>query len=274
MTRQLFDRNLNDMQDKILRLGSVVEENLEKSVNALFTGNKAISQQLIDFDEWVNAERIEIMMTCLTLIATQQPTGPDMRKLAANMEIAGELERIHDYVKGIGKISLMLGDAAVPMEMAKLKKYLPQMAVITGEMLHETMAAFTHHDPFDLQPGRCLKMGTLDAPHDFVVSAVHGHVAVVPADVGRHGPVGAADLQDGGCLVDQLGLKFRLRSDHRVHDLGALLFQRDAQTGNFRPGFFLLPLQGVDPFIALDPHLIHGRRMAVSRILQVQGGES
>lgn len=146
MTRQLFDRNLNDMQDKILRLGSVVEENLEKSVNALFTGNKAISQQLIDFDEWVNAERIEIMMTCLTLIATQQPTGPDMRKLAANMEIAGELERIHDYVKGIGKISLLLGDAAVPMEMAKLKKYLPQMAVITGEMLRETMAAFTHHE--------------------------------------------------------------------------------------------------------------------------------
>ena len=149
MTRQLFDQELKLIQNKLLSLGSVVEEDLEKSVSALFTGNKAISQRLIDFDEWVNGQRIEIVMGCLTLIATQQPAGSDMRTLAANIEIAGELERIHDYVKGISRISLMLGDEGFvmePSEMAKLKQYLPQMASITQGMLRDALDAFTNHD--------------------------------------------------------------------------------------------------------------------------------
>lgn len=149
MTRSVFDRDLNNLQNKLLSVGSAVEEDLERSVNALFTGNKAISQQLIDFDNWVNSQRIEIVMGCLTLIATQQPAGSDMRTLAANIEIAGELERIHDYVKGISKISLMLGNEFVetaPSEMAKLRQYLPQMASITQGMLHDALDAFINHD--------------------------------------------------------------------------------------------------------------------------------
>jgi phosphate transport system protein len=149
MAREVFDRDLINLQNRLLSLGSAVEEDLERSVNALFTGNKAVSQQMIDFDDWVNTQRIEIVMDCLRLIATQQPAGSDMRTLAANIEIAGELERIHDYVKGIGKISLMLADditGVVPSEMAKLKQYMPQMASIAREMLHDALAAFTYQD--------------------------------------------------------------------------------------------------------------------------------
>jgi len=104
---------------------------------------------MIDFDDWVNNQRIENVMGCLTLIATQQPTGSDMRTLAANIEIAGELERIHDYVKGISKISLMLGNQfaeTAPSEMTKLKRYLPQMASITQGMLRDALDAFTNHN--------------------------------------------------------------------------------------------------------------------------------
>jgi len=149
MTRAAFDRDLTNLQNKLLSVGSAVEEDLERSVNALFTGNKAISQQMIDFDDWINNQRIEIVMECLTLIATQQPAGSDMRTLAANIEIAGELERIHDYVKGISRISLMLGDEGFvmePSEMAKLKQYLPQMASITQGMLRDALDAFTNHN--------------------------------------------------------------------------------------------------------------------------------
>lgn len=146
MTREAFDRDLKGLQNKILSLGSAVEEDLEKSVNALFTGNIAMSQRLIDFDNWVNEQRIEIVMSCLTLIATQQPAGPDMRRLAANIEIAGELERIHDYVKGIGKISIMLSKGVIPTEMSKLRHYLPQMAAIARQMLHDALEAFTNQD--------------------------------------------------------------------------------------------------------------------------------
>jgi phosphate transport system protein len=146
MAREAFDRDLTNLQNKILSLGSAVEEDLEKSVNALFTGNIATSKKLIEFDTWVNEQRVEIVMGCLTLIATQQPTGSDMRTLAANIEIAGELERIHDYVKGIGRISLMLNEMVIPSEMSKLALYLPKMARITSEMLRDALDAFANRD--------------------------------------------------------------------------------------------------------------------------------
>ncbi len=146
MTREVFDRDLKLLQDKILSLGSAVEEDLERAVNALFTGNIKVSQQLIDFDDWVNEQRVEIVMSCLTLIATQQPAGSDMRTLAANIEIAGELERIHDYVKGISKISMMLSEGEIPPELSKLALYMPQMASITREMLRDALQAFINRD--------------------------------------------------------------------------------------------------------------------------------
>ena len=102
MTRESFARELKILDTKILRLGSAVEEGIMKSAVALKTRDLRTSREMIDLDEWVNQQRIEIMMGSFTLIATQQPTGPDMRSLAATLEIAGELERIHDYVKGIG----------------------------------------------------------------------------------------------------------------------------------------------------------------------------
>lgn len=143
MAREMFDRSLKTVQDKVLGLGSAVEENLVKAARALVGKDRQVAQQLIDFDNWVNTQRIEIVLECLTLIATQQPTGSDMRSLATNIEIAGELERIHDYVKGIGKIVLAMDGQAIPEPVNAL---LPAMAEITNEMLHAAMNAFAEVD--------------------------------------------------------------------------------------------------------------------------------
>jgi len=143
MTRESFDRELRSLNERILRLGNAVEENILKSAVALKERDLRTSQEMIDLDEWVNGQRIDIMMGCFRLIATQQPTGPDMRSLAATLEIAGELERIHDYVKGIGKISLKLAGTPLPERIAQM---VPQMAAITGIMLRQAIDAFTAND--------------------------------------------------------------------------------------------------------------------------------
>ena len=109
MTREHFDRDLGTVKTKVLALGSEVGLNLGKVSDALVSRNSLLAQALIDYDDHVNSERIDIMMNCLTLIATQQPMASDLRFIAAVIEITGELERIHDYVKGIAKTSLELG---------------------------------------------------------------------------------------------------------------------------------------------------------------------
>jgi phosphate transport system protein len=138
-----FTRELQRLQDEILSLGSEVEENLYKVVEALRQGDVVQARHLIDADTWVNEKRIHIGMECLALIATQQPTAGDMRLLAAIIEIAGELERIHDYIKGIAKITIMISEVRMLNSLIGL---LPQMAEKARHMLRRALDAFAWRD--------------------------------------------------------------------------------------------------------------------------------
>lgn len=143
MLRERFESELRALQDDILELGSVVEENLTRTVDALVNRDVKVSQELIATDGWVNERRIAIGSNALRLIATQQPAAGDMRLIASSIEIAGELERIHDYVKGIGRINQMIGEKIVP---PLLLRRLPDMARQARLMLHQALAAYAGRD--------------------------------------------------------------------------------------------------------------------------------
>ncbi|MCA9996178.1 MAG: hypothetical protein KDE56_10550, partial [Anaerolineales bacterium] len=138
MTRNVLERELRGLQDEILRLGSEVEENLGVAVEALRRRDMARARQLIKADEWINQRRIQIGMRGLSLIATQQPFASDMRQIAAMIEIAGELERIHDYVKGIAKINVQIDEVYY---LEPLIALYPQMAVKAQAMLRGALDA-------------------------------------------------------------------------------------------------------------------------------------
>ena len=143
MLRETYTKELRHLQDEILRMGSEVEENLLKAVEALTKRDLALSEKMVQADKWFNQRRIDIGNEAFGIIATQQPIAGDLRLIAASLEIAGELERIHDYVKGIGNISLMIGELDVPDE---LTIHMPQMAEKARYMLHRSLDAFTERN--------------------------------------------------------------------------------------------------------------------------------
>ncbi|MCB8929298.1 MAG: phosphate signaling complex protein PhoU [Ardenticatenaceae bacterium] len=143
MLRETYTKELRHLQDEILRMGSEVEENLLKAVDALIKRDLNASERLVQSDKWFNQRRIDIGHQAFGVIATQQPIAGDLRLIAATLEIAGELERIHDYVKGIGNISLMIGEEAVP---AELVMHMPIMAEKARFMLHRALDAFTERN--------------------------------------------------------------------------------------------------------------------------------
>lgn len=142
MNRANFDRRLKQLQDQIISLGSQVGSNLIFSVDVLFSRDFIAAQRLIAGDKEVNQKRIRIMNDALTLIATQQPMAGDMRLIASSIEISGELERINDYVKGIARISLMIGPEPIP----KALDGLPAMAEKTSDMLRRALVAASQND--------------------------------------------------------------------------------------------------------------------------------
>jgi phosphate transport system protein len=143
MLRASFDNELHQLQTQVLSLGSEVEENLVKVVDALIERDFVVSRRLIEADKRINARRIQIGLDSLKLIATQQPMARDMRLIAAVLEIVGELERIHDYVKGIAKTSIVLGHAPI---LPAFVEQLPEMAQVTRDMLHLALEAFAKRD--------------------------------------------------------------------------------------------------------------------------------
>ena len=142
MIRGSFERELQDLQNRVLALGSEVGENIVEAVKALQQRDSASARQLIAGDEEVNRKRIGIMTDALTLIATQQPMAGDMRLIASIIEITGELERINDYSKGIAKNSLLIGSVSIPDVIG----HMPEMARKTQEMLRRALEAASRRD--------------------------------------------------------------------------------------------------------------------------------
>jgi phosphate transport system protein len=142
MARQTFDQELQRLEEEVMALGSMVEEALVRSVETLRRKDLTGSQQLIAADREINRRRFAIEADVLALIAMQQPMARDMRLLAAILEIAGELERMGDYAKGIARINLMIGQEPFIKPLIDL----PAMAAKTRDMLHQALQAFAQRD--------------------------------------------------------------------------------------------------------------------------------
>ncbi len=142
MPRQHFDQDLQDLKDELLLLSSMSADAVHQAVKAMQAMDTDKARKIIEGDAAINRKRFQIEDRCLMLIATQQPMARDMRFLAAVLEISGELERIGDYGKGIGRIIVYMNGNA------PIKKLIdiPRMETIAHSMLDKSMAAFINRD--------------------------------------------------------------------------------------------------------------------------------
>jgi phosphate transport system protein len=140
--RKTFDQELQHAKDEILLLGSMVEEAVIASMNALKKRDIEASEAIYEKDEKINEKRFEIENKVMILIATQQPMAIDLRLLASILDVASELERMGDYAKGIATINIRMAG----MPLLKPLIDLPRMADKATDMLHRALAAFVMMD--------------------------------------------------------------------------------------------------------------------------------
>lgn len=142
MPRTLFDLELSRLQDEVLMMGSMVLQALKDSVEVLKTQDVEGGQRIMEEDQVINNKRYDIELRCLTVIATQQPMAGDLRLVAAILEIATELERIGDYAKGIGKITVLMGREPLIKPLVDI----PKMCDKVLDMLRRALDAFIAQD--------------------------------------------------------------------------------------------------------------------------------
>ncbi len=143
MARETFERQLQAMVDQVLVLGSMVEQAVLDSLDALKRRDLKAARRIFEGDYVINEKRYAIESGCVTLIATQQPMARDVRFLAAILEIITELERIADYAKGICKITQIISEEAID---PVLIDELQQMSNLALDMLRRALDAFVAVD--------------------------------------------------------------------------------------------------------------------------------
>ncbi len=138
-----FDEDLRQLKERLLRMGAIAEEMIQKAVKALYERRDALTAEVFDLETQVNQLHIEIDDRCLKLIALHQPMAVDLRLIAAAMKINTDLERIADQAVNVSQTCHyhLLKETPVP-EVALLTR----MAEISQKMLRDSLDAFARQD--------------------------------------------------------------------------------------------------------------------------------
>ena len=143
-----FDDELTDLKDKLLRMGKLVEDQIQQALRALTERDSELARRVIDNDRRVNALDVEMDEDCLRLLALHQPTARDLRFITTAMKIATELERMSDLAENICERAIELN------EEPQLKPYIdiPLMANWALRMVKNSLSAFVDsHAPLARQ---------------------------------------------------------------------------------------------------------------------------
>ena len=127
MTRINYQKALDELEKEILKMGSLVEEQINLSVVSLVKQDMELAQKVVDRDDVIDDMELEIEEKILKLIATQQPMAKDLRRISAGFKIITDLERIGDNAVDIAKTCLRIGNEPLVKPLIDI----PRMAEIT-----------------------------------------------------------------------------------------------------------------------------------------------
>jgi phosphate transport system protein len=138
----VFDEELQHLKERLLRMGSLVEDAVKNSITALVERDNALAQKVIDNDRQVNTLDVEIDEESIRLIALRQPMATDLRFITMAMKITTDMERMGDLAVNIAERALELNEEPV------LKPYIdiPKMREISQGMIRDALNAFVKKD--------------------------------------------------------------------------------------------------------------------------------
>ncbi|MFN3739984.1 MAG: phosphate signaling complex protein PhoU [Thermodesulfovibrionales bacterium] len=139
----VFDDELRNLKEKVLRMGLLVEAAIRDSIKSLVERDSDLAREVIKKDHQINALDVEIDEECIRLIALRQPKAGDLRFITTAMKITTDLERMGDLAEDICERAIELN------EEPPLKPYIdiPRMAEIAQGMLIDVLDAFVRREP-------------------------------------------------------------------------------------------------------------------------------
>ena len=198
MTREGFDKSLSGLQQEMLRMGSMVEEAIHLSVQALAKQDLKLAEKIINGDDLIDVLSNQIEDDCIRLIALQQPLARDLRVITTVLKTVTDLERIADHATNIAEIAQRIGSDSLIKPLIDI----PKMAEMVEGMVRDSLKAFVDRD-VEFAKRTCLKDDEIDKVYEDLFIELTGFVT---------------DGGDSRKVIQALNLLFAARFLERVGD--------------------------------------------------------
>ncbi len=140
--RKHLQAAIEEIEQKILRLSSVIDETLLRALTVCVTKDLSLAQQIIDDDKKIDVTQKEIEDYCAQTIATEQPVATHLRYIIASIKVAAALERMGDYARHICQNI----DAVSSSCLKKYINVIQEMGQTCSRMIKGSIDAFISRD--------------------------------------------------------------------------------------------------------------------------------
>ena len=179
-TSKAYEQDLEKLREKILRMGGLCEDAIERAMEALTERNAALARATIERDHLINRLEVEIDEQCIELLALRQPAGSDLRLIITGLKISTDLERIGDLSVNLCERVLEL------LQSVPLKPLIdiPHMAKLSIAMVHDSLDAYVRRDT-QLAESVCARDDEVDDLNDQIFRELLTYMMENPANISR-----------------------------------------------------------------------------------------
>jgi len=142
MTRTRFHQGLDDLKQKLLAMGGMAEQAVERAVRAYQTRDLSLCEVVLRDESKINAAERDVDEMSIDLLAMQQPMAIDLRFIVACIKINDDLERVGDQAVNIAERVMDL----VTRPDSALNVDIPRMAQLSISMVRDALNAFLAAD--------------------------------------------------------------------------------------------------------------------------------
>ncbi len=142
MARSYFDNELDLLHSDLIKMGSMIEAAIEKSIQAMDPQHRHLAREISAEDKLVDEMERAIQARCLRLMLRQQPVAKDLRAISTAIKMVTDMERIGDQAADIADIVLRFNGSGI----GSMAQHIPQMAQIATEMVTGSIDAFVKKD--------------------------------------------------------------------------------------------------------------------------------
>jgi len=138
-----YDVELQDLRRRISEMGGIAEKMLADSINALVRRDTPLAQSVIATDARLDVLQREVEEHAILMIARRQPLAVDLRETISAIRVSGDVERIGDLAKNIGKRALAVAGQFQPQ---KIVVGLQHMSDLVIAQLKDVLDAYAQQD--------------------------------------------------------------------------------------------------------------------------------